>query len=69
MITKINKPSDGLNGYKAFFGNREAEVYANTAYAALVLAQNHFKPSKSKRHLVHVRLCELAGIPVTLTVD
>lgn len=49
------------NGYKAFYGNRETEVWADTAYQATMKAIEYFKPAKSKKHLVHVVICESNG--------
>lgn len=55
-----------MNGYKAFaHGNRTADIYAETAYAAQLKAIELFKPPKSKRHMVHVHLCEKDGEQVT----
>ena len=50
-----------MNGYKAFYSCKETEVYAETSYAAYEQAVKHFNPPKSKRHMVTVHLCELAG--------
>jgi len=50
-----------MNGYKAFFagaGLPPKDIYAETKLAALQKALEHFKPSKSKRHMVIVELAE-----------
>jgi hypothetical protein len=48
-----------INGYKAHYNGRSADVYAATSYAAYLEAVELFKPPRSKRHMVHVGLCEL----------
>jgi hypothetical protein len=48
-------------GYIAFFGDRQHELYAHSALAAQDAAIVFFKPPKSKRHMVHVHLCEKDG--------
>lgn len=48
-----------MNGYKAFYNNKTADIYANSAYEAQLKAIEFFKPSKSKQHMVHVHLCEV----------
>ena len=52
-----------MNGYIGFFNSKQHDFYAETKLAALNLAIAHFKPAKSKRHLVHVSLCELNASP------
>jgi hypothetical protein len=54
-----------MNGYKAFFNGRELDIYANSLSEAKDKAVAAFKPSKAKRHMVHIHLCELAGKTVT----
>jgi len=66
---KINKPSEGKNGYIAFFNGKQAEVYADTKLKALELARAHFKAPKSKQHMVHVELSESDGKQVTHKPD
>ena len=61
---QINTANDGKNGYIAFFNNRKVEVYADTRFKAQELAVAHFKPAKSKRHMVHVVIAESQGQPV-----
>lgn len=59
---RINTPADGRCGYIAFSHNgQQAEVWADTSFAASELARTYFKPPKSKRHLVTVHLCEVNG--------
>lgn len=57
------------NGYKAFFNGKKTDVYAGSSYQALIKAIEFFKPAKSKKHLVHVHLCELAGKEVVHIAD
>lgn len=47
-----------MNGYKAFYNGKSIDVYAETSYSAQTKAVELFKPPKSKRHMVHVVLCE-----------
>lgn len=61
-----------MNGYKAFYNSKTADVYADTKLAARDKAVAIFKPPKSKQHMVHVELCEtncpaegVAGTQVT----
>jgi hypothetical protein len=56
-----------MNGYKAFYKNKEIEVYAETSYKAQLLAAEIFKAKKS--YDVTVVLCEVDGTPVTHMVD
>lgn len=56
-----------MNGYIAFFGENRIEVHADTSYAAQQKAIAHFRPAKSKRHLVTVHLAEQNGEQVTHT--
>lgn len=55
---------ENLNGYLAFFNGKQLDVRAASSYAAQQKAIAHFKPAKSKAHLVSVHLCEKAGAPV-----
>ena len=66
---KINAPTDGKCGYVAHFGGKTAEVWADSSYRASELAVAHFKPAKSKRHLVSVTLAEVNGKTVIHTPD
>lgn len=54
-----------MNGYKAFYNGKEIEVQASSSYAAQQAAIAQFNPPKSKRHMVHVALCEKAGEQIT----
>lgn len=55
-------------GYIALYQGKRTEVYAATSYEAQVKALAHFKPPKSKRHLVSVHLAEADGQTVTQVV-
>lgn len=61
MNAQINTKNDGQNGYIAFFNGKKAEVYADSSYQAQQRAVAHFKPAKSKRHLVFVMIAESNG--------
>lgn len=56
-----------MNGYVAFYNGKRTEIKAESSYQAQCLAVEHFKPPKSKRHLVHVQLAETDGKPVINT--
>jgi hypothetical protein len=58
-----------MHGYKAFFNGKETDIYADSLYQAKLKAIEFFKPSKSKTHMVHVHLCELAGKQVVHVAD
>jgi len=55
-----------MNTYKAFYEGREAEVKAESLYAAKLEAIALFKPKKNKSHMVSVLLVEKDGEPVSL---
>ena len=46
----------GLNYYIGFFGGKEIEIRAATAYAALLEARRIFKPRKKDEFLVCVEI-------------
>lgn len=50
-----------MNGYIAFYEDKEIEVHAESSFGAQVLAIEEFQPPKSKKHMVHVVLCEVEG--------
>lgn len=50
-----------LNKYIAFFDGRQKQIDAPSAFSAQQQAIAAFKPTKSKRHMVHVKLAELDG--------
>jgi len=52
-----------MYGYKAFFKNKEIEVYASSSYQAQVKAMEQFKTKKG--HMISIVLCELKGEQVT----
>lgn len=55
-----------MNGYIVFYENKpKLEVYAKTSYEAYEMGVAHFKPPKSKRHLVHAHLAEVDGKTIT----
>lgn len=57
-----------MNGYIALYRGKRTEIYADTLYAAKLKAIEHFKPAKSKRHLVTVHLAEINGETVTQVI-
>ena len=50
----------GNCGYKAFFNNKEVELYAAGLYPAKLAAIAHFKVRKKQEGMVSVVLCERA---------
>jgi len=52
-----------MNGYKAFYKDKEIDVYAKTSYEAQQKAAEVFKAKKS--YQVDVYLCEKEGQQVT----
>lgn len=45
-------------GYLAFYNGKQAGFDATSLLAAKNMAVGHFKPPKSKQHMVHVYLAE-----------
>lgn len=62
----MNEPA-AQNGYVCFYNSKRWECYAPTVFAAVEKAREHFKPPKSKRHLVSAMLAEKNGQQVTHT--
>lgn len=58
-----------MNGYKAFYASKTADIYAEDMFKAKQQAIAHFKVPKSKQHMVSVVLCEKEGQQVTHTPD
>ena len=58
-----------MNGYIAFYNQKTFEVQAKSSYEAQQKAVEHFKPPKSKQHMVSVVLAEKEGKQVTHTPD
>lgn len=58
-----------MNGYIAFYGNKQHEVYADSLYGAKQKAIKELKVPKSKEHMVSVYLAEKEGKPVTHVAD
>jgi hypothetical protein len=52
-------------GYICLYGSLRWEVRSDSSYHARELAIAHFRPPKSKRHLVSVHLAEIDGETVT----
>lgn len=53
-----------MNGYIFFFNGKQVEIHADSMLAAKEKAIAHFKPAKSKRHMVHGMIAEKDGQPV-----
>ena len=49
-----------LRPYIALYNGRRLELWARTSYAAQARAIAEFNPPKSKRHMVHVHLADIA---------
>lgn len=61
-----------MNGYIFFFNGKQVEIMADSLYAAKLKAIEHFKPAKSKLHMVHGMLAEKNGEQVihsTASID
>lgn len=56
FTSKVNK---AMNGYKAFYRDKQIDVYANTSYEAQQKAAKEFKAKKT--YEVDVYLCEKDG--------
>lgn len=54
-----------MNGYIAFYNDKRHELHATSLFDAKTKAVAHFKPPKSKAHMVSVVLAEKDGKPVT----
>lgn len=68
VAPSVFEESEQLNeqsGYIAFFNSKRMEIYASSALEARIKAVAAFKPSKGKRHMVHVHLAEKDGKQVT----
>lgn len=55
--------------YICFYASKQVELKAETSYDAQLKAVAHFKPPRSKQHLVHVLLAKRDGKPITHTPD
>jgi hypothetical protein len=67
---KINTKHDDDCGYVFFYAGKRIELYAKTLYDAKQLAVKHFKPPKSKQHMVHGMIAENQdGTPVHHVAD
>lgn len=56
-----------MNGYIFFFDGKRVEIYADSLYEAKQKALDHFKPAKSKQHMVHGMIAECNGVPIVHT--
>ena len=56
--TPINQKQPGDSGYVYFYNSQRIELYAKNAADAKDKAVAHFKPPKSKRHMVHGMIAE-----------
>lgn len=50
-----------MNGYKAFYNGKTADIYAVSLLAAKLEAIKLFNAPRSKQHMISVVLCEKAG--------
>jgi hypothetical protein len=58
-----------MNGYVCFYNGKRLEVYAASLLEAKNKAVAHFKPAKSKVHMVTCMLAEKDGRQITHTPD
>jgi hypothetical protein len=56
--TPINEKKEGDSGFICSFGDKTIALYASSQWNAIKLARDHFKPAKSKQHLVSAMLAE-----------
>ena len=56
----INKWINVMNGYKCFFGERVADVYAESTRAAQLQAAALWRVKSSRVYMISVMLCETA---------
>ena len=56
-----------MNGYIAFYKEKQIEVYAETSYKAQTEAARILKVSSKKQYLINVHLAEKNGEQVTHT--
>lgn len=54
-----------MNGYKAFYNGKTADIYARTMFEARDKASLLFKVRPSKLHMISVVLCEKDGEIIT----
>ena len=53
-----------MNGYIAFYNEKEIELFAESLYSAKLKAIAEMRVPKSKQHLVSVMLAEINNEPV-----
>lgn len=56
-----------MNGYIFFYSGQRVALYAKTLLDAKIMAVEHFKPPRSKQHMVHGALAEKDGEVVVHT--
>lgn len=54
-----------MNGYIFFYNDQRVEIDAETLYQAKLKALEHFRPPKSKAHMVHGMIAEKNGEQIT----
>lgn len=57
-MTTLGQPGPEQYGYLAGYQGQTVEVWAKGQWPATQLARAHFKPPKSKAHLVWVKVAE-----------
>ena len=53
-----------MNGYIAFYNNKEIELFAESLYSAKLKAVAKMRVPKNKQHMVSVVLAEINNNPV-----
>lgn len=61
LTQQISEAEANLNGYIAFYGGKQHEVYAKDLYAAKVKAIKELKIPKSKQGLLAIELAQVGG--------
>jgi hypothetical protein len=54
-----------MNEYECFYAGRRWSCVADTSFEAQAMAVTHFKPPKSKRHMVFVLIVKKDGEAVS----
>ena len=58
-----------MNGYKVFYRNKTADIYAETIRGAQLKAAALWRVKPARQYQISVHLCEKDGAPVIHTPD
>lgn len=65
---EATQPAKATYGYIALYGDKRHDLHAGSLYEAKRKAIEHFRPPKSRQHLVTVHLAEIDGEAVTQVI-